>query len=197
MSAMLPDAMTAQAGPGPRLVRIGPGEFHVDLAADAAVVTVLGSCVAVAIHDPIARIGGLNHFMLPESHDGLWGKAEGSLRYGNFAIERLVNEVLARGGNRRRLQAKLFGGASLRTTGETVGMRNARFAEQYLRDEGMPPIARSVGGHAARRVVYIPATGRAFVRSLPEASAEVATTEATFRKHLSRAPLAGDIELFD
>lgn len=197
MTALLPAALSGATGLSPRLVRIGPGECHVDADHNVAIVTVLGSCVAVAVHDPTARVGGLNHFMLPESIDGLWGKAEGSLRYGNFAIEQLVNDVLSRGGHRRRLQVKLFGGASLRGQGDSVGVRNTRFAEHYLQAEGMPPVARSVGGHAARRVVYLPATGRAFVRSLPEQSASIASVETQFRQALSRVPVAGDIELFD
>jgi chemotaxis protein CheD len=179
------------------VVRIGPGEYHVSRDPGEAIITTLGSCVSVALCDPVAQIGGLNHFMLPESGHGNWGKAAAPMRYGNFAMERLVNDILRLGGRRDRLRAKLFGGARLRMDAASVGARNLHFVEEYLRTEGMAVVARATGGARARRLCYLPVSGRAFLHELPAADDEVARQEARLRRGISQQPVAGGIELFD
>lgn len=178
------------------VVKVGPGEHHVTDARDTAILTTLGSCVAACVRDPVAGVGGLNHFMLPRSNDGVWGKAAASLRYGNFAMERLINDVLARGGRRSRLEIKLFGGARLAPDHTAIGPRNADYVEGYLRAEGMAPVVRQLRGTLARRLLYVPSTGRAFVRELPAESARIAELETRLGQAMPH-PRHGDVELFE
>jgi len=153
---------------GRSVVKIGPGELHVSCNPDDAIATVLGSCVAACICDRVAGVGGMNHFMLPTSDTGAWGKGDGSLRYGNFAMDQLIEAILQRGGRRDRLEVKLFGGAHLGHDPGVVGSRNARFAVDYLAREGLHLLVGELGGVCARRVLYLPVVGRAFVAELRE-----------------------------
>lgn len=182
---------------GRKLVRLGPGEFGVTSDPDTVFMTVLGSCVAACICDPLAGVGGLNHFMLPESTDGKWGQAAFSLRYGNFAMERLINSILSRGGRRERLEVKVFGGGRIGLDSSGIGERNVRYIERYLEVEGMVPRSREVRGNRARRIAYIPAMGQAFMSVLPSFPASFAAEEASFGSTLTRQPCSGDIELFE
>jgi len=172
-----------------KAVKILPGDHYVTRAEDEMLVTVLGSCVSACIRDPAAQVGGLNHFLLPEGGDGEWGVASSNLRYGNFAMERLLNDILKCGGRRSRLEIKLFGGASLLENGAAVGARNIHFVEEYLRAEGLPVFGRSLGGHAPRRIHFFPFTGKVLMKMLRNADerrvAEVST-----------AQVAGSVELF-
>jgi chemotaxis protein CheD len=197
MRPVLPAALSHVIAQPDRVVRIGPGEFHVSRDPAEAILTTLGSCVAVAITDLEAGVGGLNHFMLPESGDGSWGKASAPLRYGNYAMERLVNEILQRGGHRARLRVKLFGGARLRLDSASIGPGNVRFVDEYLRAEGMVVLARSLGGTHARRVCYLPVTGRAFQCELHEGEDAVGIAESRARQRAGTQPVVGHVELFD
>lgn len=180
-----------------RAVKILPGDHYVTRADDEMLVTVLGSCVSACIRDPAAQIGGLNHFMLPEGGDGDWGVASSNLRYGNFAMEQLVNDILKCGGRRSRLEIKLFGGASLLDNGAAVGARNIQFVEGYLKAEGLPIFGRSLGGNAPRRIHYFPLTGKVFMKTLRSAEErKLALEEEAFKWKVSQAPVAGSAELF-
>nr|WP_246603248.1 chemotaxis protein CheD [Falsiroseomonas tokyonensis] len=159
---------------GRRIVRVSPGEHYVTAAPEEAIATVLGSCVAACIRDPVAGIGGLNHFMLPESREGHWGGGTASLRYGNFAMERLIDDILRRGGQRPRLEVKLFGGAQLAQDRGLIGGRNVSFVDAYLRRARLSPLVRQLGGHHARRILYMPVSGQAFMMLLPAATAAAA-----------------------
>jgi chemotaxis protein CheD len=182
---------------GCMVVKVGPGEHHVTSEPNETISTVLGSCIAACIRDPVAGVGGLNHFMLPTSIDGVWGKASASLRYGNFAMERLINDILARGGMRSRFEIKLFGGARLGSDHGRIGERNARYVEAYLNAEGMAPVVRQMGGTRARRIVYHPIDGRACMLELPDATRRIVGAEARFGEALRRRLPAGDVVLFD
>jgi len=125
--------------------KVLPGEYLVT-GNDVALVTLLGSCVAACLRDPVAGVGGINHFMLPE---GGAGAASDSARYGGYAMEMLTNELLKRGARRERLEAKVFGGGNVLrgfTAGiaGTVGERNARFVKDYLAREGIPIVAEDL-----------------------------------------------------
>jgi len=128
------------------------------------VTTVLGSCVAVALWDPSSGIGGVNHFLLPQGSD--------SARFGNVAVRTLIREVVAAGGRRRLLQAKLFGGACvLRAfkgvgSGTHLGQKNVEVARQILIDEGIPVTAEDVEGDRGRKLIFQTHDGAAWVRSL-------------------------------
>lgn len=180
------------------LVKIGPGEHYVTAKPGEVLTTVLGSCVAACIRDPFAGVGGMNHFMLPDSETGAWGKDIRSLRFGNFAMERMVNDILKRGGRRELLEAKLFGGGDMLCNGARVGELNAGFAEEYLRAEGIRLAAHQLRGHAARRVKYDPLSGRAMVLEMPMLSQrEITRREAAYRAAMAQAMPSGDVELFD
>lgn len=120
--------------------------------------TVLGSCIAVCLWDPVLKIGGINHFMLP-----LWnGKGLASPKFGNIAIEKLVKRMLARGCEKLNLIAKIFGGGEIIKTNITlfhIGEKNIRLAQNMLKDYGIPIISYSVGGDYGRRIVFNTETG--------------------------------------
>lgn len=131
----------------------------------AIVSTVLGSCVAACLHDPITRVGGMNHFMLPASH-----REVASAAFGIHAMEMLINSIMRLGGDRRRLQAKVFGGGnvlSLHGPALQVGQQNATFVRQFLEDEGIPLMAHRLGGNCGVKLCFETATARALVKSLP------------------------------
>ncbi|MDE3116540.1 MAG: chemotaxis protein CheD [Pseudomonadota bacterium] len=142
--------------------QIMQGEAYVTGDTDEVLTTILGSCVAACIRDPVLRLGGMNHFLLPEAdihgHDGRDG---GGMRYGVYAMEKLINGILSRGGVRERLQAKLFGGANVMAALSDVGTRNADFAERFLQNEGIAIVGGDLRGISPRRIQYWPASGRA------------------------------------
>lgn len=189
---------TTRADPlrGRKVIRLAPGEFAVSTDPNVVLTTVLGSCVAACICDPLAGVGGLNHFMLPESRDGRWGKAADSLRYGNFAMERLINGILSRGGRRERLQVKVFGGGRIGVDSSRIGERNASYVENYLEAEGMMPLSADLRGNRGRRLAYVPVVGHAFMSLLPGFPEALAVQEARFSQMIDGPPVSGDIELF-
>ncbi|KAK0331538.1 hypothetical protein LTR94_028535, partial [Friedmanniomyces endolithicus] len=119
-----------------RRLHVGQGEHRVTDDPHVVLSTILGSCVSMCLRDPVARVGGMNHFLLPEASSADVG-AEASRRYGAYAMELLINEVLKAGGRRDRLEAKLFGGGRMFDGLRDVGRANADFAERFLRDEGI------------------------------------------------------------
>ena len=179
---------------GAHLLSVMPGEHRVSQRDDVVLVTLLGSCVAACIWDEAARIGGLNHFLLPG------GGGEGrSMRYGVNAMEILINDILRQGGQRGRLRAKLFGGASVldSLTGETVGDRNSRFARDYLRGENIPLLAADLGGDRGRRIFFAAVSGRVRVLALRGGETQnVRSHEQDLRRRAQRAPRSGGVELF-
>jgi chemotaxis protein CheD len=177
-------------------VKVFPGEHYVT-AADEMLVTVLGSCVAACIRDPIAGVGGMNHFMLPESNGSDWGGASSGMRYGNVAMEWLINDILTRGGLRNRLEIKVFGGGNVLNGTTDIGHKNAAFVESYLAAEGLPIAAAELRGRLARRVHYFPATGRVMLLELrPADDPTVVELEARYKTKLLSDPVAGSAELF-
>jgi chemotaxis protein CheD len=181
---------------GREAAKIQPGECYVT-ALDMVLVTVLGSCVSACIRDPVARIGGLNHFMLPEATADE-SVASQPMRYGVYAMEVLINDILRRGARRDRLEAKVAGGGNvLRGFGaNTVGDRNAAFVTRFLEAEGIRVLGSDLGGQHARKIYYFPATGRLRAKALR--SVQNDTLEQREREY--RARLAkeghGQIELF-
>ncbi|MCD9034014.1 chemoreceptor glutamine deamidase CheD [Luteimonas sp. Y-2-2-4F] len=163
-----------------------------------ALVTVLGSCVAACLRDPLLRIGGMNHFMLPDGGDGARDGAPA--RYGSHAMELLINDLLKRGASRQRLEAKVFGGANVLKgfTSNPVGSRNAQFVGDYLQAERIPVVASDLRGIHPRKVWFFPDSGRVVVQRLPHAhGAEVVAAETAVRARLSGTPASGGVELFE
>ncbi|MEM8577214.1 MAG: chemotaxis protein CheD [Pseudomonadota bacterium] len=140
----------------PQLIHITQGEHAVSAEADVTITTLLGSCVACCIWDPVAGLGGMNHMLLART--GFTGRL--SNRSGVAEMETLINEIVERGGVRTRLRAKAFGGAHMVSGLSDIGPQNAAFALDYLAQEGIFCEASSLGGLSARLVRFWPATGR-------------------------------------
>lgn len=179
-------------------IKVMLGQHKVSSDPDLMLMTTLGSCVAACIWDPIARIGGMNHFLLPEiplsDHPSL---SEAS-RYGSVAMERLINGILAAGGARDRLEVKVFGGARVIDSSFDIGEANALFVLGYIREEGLRLTGKDLGGVHPRRVHWFPATGRALRRLLtPTRLRDTAAEELVYRSNLRQESLDGDVELFD
>ena len=177
--------------------KILPGEF-LATARELVLVTLLGSCVAACLRDPVAGVGGINHFMLPESGAGIAGE---SARYGGYAMEMLINDLLKQGASRARLEAKVFGGGNVLKglTVTNVGERNVAFVRQYLASERIPIVAQDVLDVCPRKIYYFPKNGRALVKRLDVAAVpgEVARLEALYQSRLGAQPVAdGGVELF-
>jgi chemotaxis protein CheD len=177
---------------GERRLHVIRGEHFVSSDPAVVLVTVLGSCVAACIRDPIAGVGGMNHFLLPGSSEN----RRVGISHGVHAMELLVNDLLRHGARRDRLEAKLFGGARMVEGLTDVGAQNAAFAERFLKDEGIPCLGGSLRGEHARRVQFWPASGRGR-QLLLGVNAEVFDSERT----PAAAPLAapqdsGALELF-
>ncbi|MFZ5473699.1 MAG: chemoreceptor glutamine deamidase CheD, partial [Pseudomonadota bacterium] len=143
-----------------------PGEYYVT-GRDMLLVTVLGSCVAACIRDPKTGIGGMNHFMLPESGDAD-NVLSASARYGSYAMEVLINQLIKLGANRSRLEAKVFGGAAVLRgfTTVNVGESNSEFVLDYLANEKIRVVSQDLRGLYPRKVYFFPASGRVLVKTL-------------------------------
>jgi len=180
-------------------IKVLPGEFYVT-AEEIALTTTLGSCVAACIHDPVAGVGGMNHFMLPDSSgDRAPGMISASARYGVYAMELLLNQLYAAGASRKRLRARVFGGAHVLPGASIsqVGARNADFVRGFLREESIELIAEKLAGTEALKVCFFPVSGKTWVKPLPVADiGSVARLEAEHARRIRRAPTGGDVELF-
>jgi chemotaxis protein CheD len=180
------------------MVKVFPGEYFVTSKSDEVLVTVLGSCVAACIRDPQRRIGGMNHFMLPHSKGGNWGGDMQSTRFGNFAMEKLINELMKAGCSRSSLEIKVFGGGNVTDTQNAIGTENCRFIVRYLESEGLRCSVQDLGGLLPRRIHYYPETGRVIRRLLGSGESKaVAREETEYVSRLSTRTMAGEIQLFD
>ena len=179
-------------------VKILPGEFY-GTRDPTVIVTVLGSCVSVCLRDPITKIGGMNHFLLP--NDETVGSTETmSARYGSFAMELLINELLKMGAARNRLEAKVFGGGNVLQglTVHNVGERNSAFVLDYLKLEGIPVLARDLLGSYPRKVYFFVNTGEVKVRKIKSMhNTTILDRESEYRMRIKDVPVSGDIDLFD
>ncbi|HWK55618.1 MAG TPA: chemoreceptor glutamine deamidase CheD [Hyphomicrobiales bacterium] len=170
-----------------------PGEFYVT-DKDEVIGTVLGSCVAACLYDSQAHCGGMNHFMLP----GMRGSGDGdaSARYGLFAMESLLNELLKLGCRKERLRAKLFGGAQIVRNMSDVGQKNIHFARHFLHAEGIALESSDLGSIYPRKVHFFAHSGKALVKRLNSLQESVEHREIEYLQRISHKPVAGSIELF-
>lgn len=152
---------------GCKAVKLLPSEYYVTQD-DTALTTVLGSCVAACLQDPEAGVAGMNHFMLPADADDAPRRHADAMRYGEYAMDVLLRELVRLGARRERLRAKVFGGGAVLSNMTTlnIGDRNADFVLRYLREKGIAVAAQDLRGPHARRVCFMPATGKAVVRKL-------------------------------
>jgi chemotaxis protein CheD len=182
--------------------KILPGEFYVTKNHEL-ITTVLGSCVSACIRDPDFGIGGMNHFMLPANGDAditnVADSRSDAARYGNYAMEQLINEILKNGGRRDALEIKVFGGGRViqHMTHTDVGGRNIKFVIKYLAAEGLQIAAQDLGDIYPRKIVYDPFTGKVQVKKLRSLHNDtIVQRETGYMKVLQEGPVSGDIELF-
>lgn len=180
------------------IASILPGEFFVS--ADPMIVyTVLGSCISACIRDPIARVGGMNHFMLPEPKEGGYDSWGESTRYGSYAMESLINGILKRGGLKSRLEVKLFGAGKIYEGNIDVGARNVDWVREYLRAEGLMPVKTDLGDVYPRKVYYFTESGRVLLKKIERLKnrtiADRETEYAEKMRSMTQQP-AEDVTLF-
>jgi len=175
----------------PRIVSVVRGQFHVSDEKDVVITTILGSCISACMRDPELGLGGINHFMLPD------GAGANPLSYGAHAMEMLINALMRAGGDRRRFEVKLAGGADVTGTATDIGARNIEFAKSFLRREGFRVRDEDLGGRVARNLRYVPSTGEMTIRKVDTAStAQISRSELKERVVSRKPEPAGDIELF-
>jgi chemotaxis protein CheD len=175
------------------------GDCHVSAAEDVTFSTVFGSCISACVRDRVANVGGMNHFLLAEQSGSAKDRYGASARYGAFAMEQLINKVLSQGsGKKSNLEIKVFGGGKINSALDDVGAKNIEFVRQFLSDEGYMASGEDLGGNFARRVLFKPHSGRAFIKRLDsDVGANVAKEEmALARRRIVVPAPVDDIELF-
>lgn len=176
--------------------KILPGEYYATKR-EMVLVTVLGSCVAACVRDKVSGIGGMNHFMLPDSGEQSGWSVGG--RYGTYAMEMLINQLQKLGAERQNLEAKVFGGASViaSMTETNVGERNAKFVMDFLKTERIQVVAKDLLDIFPRKVYYFPSTGKVMVKKLRNMhNTTVERREREYSSRLQESKVEGDIELF-
>ncbi|MFZ6656108.1 MULTISPECIES: chemoreceptor glutamine deamidase CheD [unclassified Undibacterium] len=178
--------------------KILPGEFYFTNK-DMLIVTVLGSCVSACIRDRVSGVGGMNHFMLPDSGGDADNPVSASMRYGTYAMEVLINELLKAGAKRENMEAKVFGGGNVLRgfTAINVGERNARFVLDYLRAERMRVTAEDLNDIYPRKVYFFPRTGKVLVKKLKvEHNDTLRRREQDYASRLKTTSVGGEVDLF-
>jgi chemotaxis protein CheD len=178
-------------------VKILPGEYFATRD-ETMIVTVLGSCVSVCLRDPITRVAGMNHFLLPANKDEINFNSD-SARYGVYAMELLVNHLIKLGASKSRLEAKVFGGGNVlkQLRLNSVGSQNAEFVEAYLKTENLKVVARDLLGEFPRKIYFFPLTGEVKVRKLKSLhNTTILDRESEYRVKINQTPASGDVDFF-
>ncbi len=178
--------------------KILPGEYYYT-SKDMLIVTVLGSCVAACIRDRVSGLGGMNHFMLPDGGGDGDNPVSASMRYGTYAMEVLINQLLKSGARRENMEAKVFGGGAVLRgfTAINVGERNAEFVLKYLKAEKMRITAEDLNDVYPRKVYFFPRTGKVLVKKLMQVHNDtLAKREQDYASKLKTNTVSGDVELF-
>lgn len=177
--------------------RILPGEYYFT-ETEMMIVTVLGSCVSACIRDKVSGLGGMNHFMLPD--DGADGNSpvSVSMRYGSYAMEILINDLLRAGARRENLEAKIFGGGAVLSgmSSINVGARNAQFVKSYLSAENIRVTAEDLNDVWPRKVFFFPRSGKVMVKKLWQHDAVLQTHEKVYARKLVGTAMGGAVDLF-
>ena len=177
--------------------KILPGEYYFTNK-DMLIVTVLGSCVSACIRDRTTGLGGMNHFMLPDG-GGDGSPVSASARYGTYAMEILINDLLKAGARRENMEAKVFGGGAVLKgfTAINVGERNAAFVLSFLRTEKIRVVAEDLNDVHPRKVYFFPRSGKVLVKKLMQTHNDtLAKREIEYASRLKKAPVGGEIDLF-
>ena len=181
--------------------KILPGEYYVTQD-DEIISTVLGSCVSACVRDKVSGVGGMNHFMLPETTLKRLNESDESIvgtatRYGNYAMEHLINTILKNGGKRKNLQAKIFGGGKINPTMGDVGLKNISFILEYCDAEGMDLLSQDLGDIYPRKVMYYPKTGKVKMKKIKHIHNEtILQRELRYRTNIKGIAVEGEVELF-
>lgn len=182
------------------MILIHPGEYYVTMQ-DEVIATVLGSCISVCLRDVKRRIGGMNHFMLP----GDFGRDEvfnsQSARYGMYAMEMIMGDMIKLGTDRQNLTAKVFGGGhvlkTIQSSANTVPQSNIQFVKSYLTMEGIDVVSSDVGGSHGRKVLFLPSTGKVYLKRLiSDTDPTLAKRDSSYQKSLHRETKREDLTLF-
>jgi len=180
-------------------VKILPGEFYATNQGNL-IVTVLGSCVAVCLRDSLNHIGGMNHFLLPSDESSPErGFLSDSARYGTYAMEILINQLLKMGASRHRLEAKVFGGGNVLQgmAVNNVGKRNAEFVLDFLQQEHIPILAKDLLDVYPRKVYFFSDTGKVLVKKIKDLhNTTILDRESEYRMRIKQLPKGGDVDLF-
>ena len=175
-----------------------PGDYYVTKD-EEMITTVLGSCVSACIRDSVLGIGGMNHFMLPDTGGDADNPVSASMRYGTYAMEVLINELLKAGAKRENLEAKVFGGGNVLRgfTAINVGERNAKFVLDYLKAERMRVVAEDLNDIYPRKVYFFPRTGKVLVKKLKvEHNDTLRKREQDYASRLKTTSVGGEVDLF-
>ena len=184
-------------GMGLHVVNVFQGDYYVTPRKDEVLTTVLGSCISACIRDPMTGYGGMNHFLLPAGNTEQ-EQSSYSLRYGTFAMEQLINDILSHGGQRERLEIKVFGGGNVVKGLSGVGHKNADFIESFLRNEGLRIAGSDLRGHSPRKIQYLPRSGKVRMRHLDTSLGQkIAEKETGSNIKTQVQEETGTIELFD
>ena len=184
------------------IVTIHPGEYY-STDEDIYIATVLGSCISIALFDMTIHLGGLNHFMLPKSgREDIPSEDEG--RFGNFAVELLINDLLKKGAKHENLRAKVFGGGNVLESSSPkmnmTGINNINFALSYLETERIPIMVNDTGGIFPRKIYFHPQTSKVYLKRIQKSGCpvdEIKQREEKYQAHLQQAKAsAGDITWF-
>lgn len=168
-------------------VTVMQGMVETTAASDVVLTTVLGSCIAACLYDPIAGVGGMNHFLLAEPNSS---QVNADTHYGIYLMELLINEMLKQGASKSRMKAHIYGGANIHRNMQPIGQRNSELAERFLNTERITITHRDVGGTNARRVDFLAASGKARCRHVDGAAAPAAKPTVVPAKSV------GDVEFF-
>ncbi|GGK64808.1 chemotaxis protein CheD [Amphritea balenae] len=162
--------------------KISPGEYKVT---DEPVVltTVLGSCISACLHDPLLNFGGMNHFMLPDASSN--SDPEQPLRYGLFAMEKLINKMMKLGSDRNNLEIKVCGGGEMMQWKTKIGRQNIDFIESFINRDGLKLTASDLGGSSPRKVAFFPTTGRLLIKKIkPQLASQLALEEQQYQSQV-------------
>jgi chemotaxis protein CheD len=178
--------------------KIQPGEYFAT-DKNMVLVTVLGSCVAACIRDTRLNIGGMNHFMLPRREQDASSPVSMSARYGTYAMEILINQLMKMGASRAFMEAKVFGGGNVLRgfTASNIGESNASFVTEYLQAEGIRIVAEDLLGTNPRKIYYFPHSGRVLVKKIRELhNHTIVERESEYNLRLRNVDVSGDVEMF-
>ncbi len=181
--------------------KILPGEYYVTQE-DELITTVLGSCISACIRDKVSGLGGMNHFMLPETtadklKQGNESVVGNATRYGNYAMEHLINTILMNGGKRKNLEVKVFGGGKIIPTLTDVGLKNIAFILDYIDMEGLSLLSQDLGDIYPRKIIYFPKTGKVGMKKIEHLHNEtIVQRERQYFNNIKNAPVEGEVELF-